>query len=320
MKPPVVVAVVSWNTRELLGRCLGSLAADADAGRAEVWVFDNASSDGSPDLVASEFPWVELVRSPDNIGFGRAVNEVALRTESEWIAPANADIELEETTLTTLLEAGAAYPEAGILAPRLATLGGETQHSVHAFPGVRLAAIVATGLTSVSPSLGDRLCIEGSWDPERPREVDWAHGAFLLCRRRTFEQLNGFDPRQWMYAEDLDLAWRATRAGAPVRYIPAARVRHAGAAATTQAFGDERGARFMMATFAWMADRRGLAVTWLYAGINLIGALARWLGYSAMAVVRPSRFGRRRDAARRWLGLHRKGLASRSALLGSRDG
>jgi N-acetylglucosaminyl-diphospho-decaprenol L-rhamnosyltransferase len=88
---PVAVAVVSWNTRELLAGCLRSLAPEADAGRAEVWVVDNASSDGSPELVRDEFPWAQLVASDENLGFGRAVNAVAERTESDWIAPANAD-------------------------------------------------------------------------------------------------------------------------------------------------------------------------------------------------------------------------------------
>jgi GT2 family glycosyltransferase len=319
MSAPVVVAVVSWNTRELLRACLKSLAPETEAGLAQVWVVDNASSDGSPDLVSSDFGWAELVASGENLGFGPAVNEVARRVGSEWIVAANADIAVEPGALAALVEAGARHPEAAILAPRLIGSDGATQQSVHAFPGVRLAAALASGLPGLSARLGERLCVEGAWDPTRPREVDWAHGAFLLCRRSAYDAIQGFDPLQWMYAEDLDLAWRASRAGWSVRYVPEARVRHAGGAATSQAFGDEVGARFMTATFAWMANRRGLFITRLYAGVNLIGALVRWLGYGALALLRPQRFAGRRDAARRWLGLHRKGLAPRSALLGSRD-
>jgi len=76
----VAVAVVSWNTRDLLRACLESLHADADAGRAEVWVVDNASADGSAALVRSAFPWVRLLALDENLGFGRAVNRVAART------------------------------------------------------------------------------------------------------------------------------------------------------------------------------------------------------------------------------------------------
>ena len=88
----VAVAVVSWNTRDLLRACLESLHADADAGRAEVWVVDNASADGSAALVRSAFPWVRLLALDENLGFGRAVNRVAARTATAWVAPANADV------------------------------------------------------------------------------------------------------------------------------------------------------------------------------------------------------------------------------------
>src|SRR4051812_24858059 len=93
--PAVSIVVVSWNTRALLARCLRSLAADAHAGRANVCVVDNASSDGSPELVEREFPWVTLVRSGGNLGFGRAVNLGVKRLpRTPWVAPANADLEV----------------------------------------------------------------------------------------------------------------------------------------------------------------------------------------------------------------------------------
>ena len=90
----VTIAVVSWNTRDLLARALRSLQPDVDAGLAEVWVVDNASSDGSADLVRDEFPWAKLVANAENVGFGRAVNQVASQTSSEWLACANADVAL----------------------------------------------------------------------------------------------------------------------------------------------------------------------------------------------------------------------------------
>src|SRR5205085_372219 len=132
----VAVAVVSWNTRDLLARCLDSLRADAESGLAEVWVVDNASSDGSGDLVAEPY--------------------------------------------------------------------GSTQHSVHSFPLLGFTAAFNLGLHRVVPGLGDHLAIPGRWDPSRPREVDWAVGALLLVRRAAWENAGGFDPGQWMYAEDLD--------------------------------------------------------------------------------------------------------------------
>src|SRR4051795_3280454 len=92
LRPVVAVAVVSWNTRELLAGCLRSLQQDVERGLAEVHVIDNASSDDSAGMVREEFPWVRLTESTDNLGFGRAVNVVAEATDTPWLAISNADV------------------------------------------------------------------------------------------------------------------------------------------------------------------------------------------------------------------------------------
>src|SRR5947209_6680685 len=100
MEPRVAIAVISWNTRDLLAACLRSLEADVRAGRAVVVVVDNASGDGSAKLVRDGFPWVELVVSPTNLGFGAAVNlAVAHAPWTPWIAVANADVVLAPDAL-----------------------------------------------------------------------------------------------------------------------------------------------------------------------------------------------------------------------------
>ena len=307
--PQVAIAVVSWNTRALLERCLESMRADAEAGRAQVWVVDNASEDGSAELVRERFAWAELIASERNLGFGTAVNEVASRTSTPWLAPANADIELEPGALEALLAAGAAHPEAGALAPTLIVPDGSIQHSVHPFPSLRLALAFNAGLPAVVPGLGDRLCLERRWDPTRDRVIDWAHGAFVLVRREAFDAVGGFDTDQWMYAEDLDLGWRLARAGRPTRFVPAARVRHEVAAATSQQFADdERAAQHMAAAQDWMARRRGRAVARAYAGINALGSAVRLAALAPLARLWPGRFAERRALEARYLRLHGAGL------------
>lgn len=270
--PLVAVAVVSWNTRDLLARCLGSLEAEARAGRAEVWVVDNGSRDGSPELVAERFPWARLEQPGENLGFGRAVNRVAERTSAPWLAPANADIALRPGALDALLAAAAADPGAGALAPRLVLPDGSTQHSVFAFPTIPFTAAFALGLPRLSARLADRLCVPGGWNPERARRVPWAVGAFLLVRRAAWEAAGGFDPAQWMYAEDLDLGWRLARAGWATRYVPHAVVEHHESAAARQAWGEERTDRWQAATYEWMRRRRGPARTRAVAALNVLGA------------------------------------------------
>ena len=314
MSPSVTVAVVSWNTRALLRLCLHSFAADVEAGRAQVWVVDNASEDGSAEMVRTEFPGVELVASAENLGFGSAVNLVAERTRSDWIAPANADVELAPGALEALLTAGQRHPESGALAPRLVLPDGSTQHSVYPLPTLGFTLLFNLGLHRLSRRLADRLCLVGFWNPDRPREVGWPVGAFLLVRRTAWDEVGGFDPLQWMYAEDLDLGWRLARAGWRRRYEPRAVVHHAESAAALLAFGDGRIARWMDATYSWMARRRGIALTWAVAGVNCGGAGARFALFSVLARARPERFGGPARRARFWVAAHRRGLRSRSAL------
>jgi GT2 family glycosyltransferase len=301
------VAVISWNTRELLARCLRSFEPEHARGLAEVWVVDNGSEDGSRELVRERFPWVSLLEPDRNLGFGQAVNEVAERTDSPWLAPSNADVALTPGALGRLVAAGEADPGAGSIAPRLVLPDGTTQHSVHRFPTVTLSLAFNLGLTSAIPGLGERWCIEGRWNPDRPRRVNWAHGAFLLLRRRAFEEIGGFDPAQWIYAEDLDLAWRFARIGWATRYVPEAAVRHELSAATEKAFGEARLARFMDASYVWMLRRRGRTVTLAFGLVNLVGAALRALALIPLARLRPSHASAARRA-RAYAAVHLSGL------------
>jgi N-acetylglucosaminyl-diphospho-decaprenol L-rhamnosyltransferase len=313
---PIAAAVVSWNTRELLDRCLESLEPEARRGRLEAWVVDNASTDGSAQLVRERHGWAKLVASPDNLGFGAAVNAVAERTSSEWLLMANADVALRSGALDALLEAGRRDPGAGALAPRLVLPDGCTQHSVFAFPTLPFAFVLNSGLFHLSRELGDRLALLDRWDHTRARRVPWAVGACLLVRRAAWDAAGGFDPRQWMYAEDLDLGWKLRRAGWATRYEPRAVVDHENAAATRQAFGGDEGiaARWQRSTYGWIARRRGPGHARLAAALNLAGSGARYLALTPVALVRPRRWRERRRALGRWTLVHAAGLARRTTL------
>jgi N-acetylglucosaminyl-diphospho-decaprenol L-rhamnosyltransferase len=274
-------------------------------------VVDNASRDGSAEMVRSQYGWVRLLEAGGNLGFGGAVNLVAQRTATPWLAPANADLAFAPGALAALVAAGDADPAAGALAPRLLLADGSTQHSVHPFPTLPFTLAFNLGLPRLVPGLRDRLCLEGSWNPERERHVPWAVGALLLVRRAAWDRAGGFDAQQWMYAEDLDLGWKLHRAGWQTRYVPAARVRHDESAATAVAFAD-RTERWTWSTYAWMLRRRGIVRTRAVAAVNVAGALWRWAWLTAR--------GRPREAAafRRWATLHRIGLRPRRALEGHR--
>jgi N-acetylglucosaminyl-diphospho-decaprenol L-rhamnosyltransferase len=313
MPAPVTIAIVSWNTRELLVRCLESLQPEVGAGRADVWVVDNASSDGSAEMVRERFGWANLIASEENLGFGTAINLVAGRTSSDWIAPANADIALRPGALQTLLETGARDPGAGAIAPQLVLPDGSAQHSVFAFPTVVFSLLLALGAYRFSAALGDRMAIPGHWNAHRARRVPWAIAAFLLVRREAWDQVGGFDERQWMYAEDLDLGWRLHEAGWATRYEPRALVDHESAASTTQLFGQELAPHWQRSTYGFIARRQGLGYARAVALLNLVGAIVRLAMLSRPGVDR----GLWRAHAR-WVVVHLKALSPRADLAGLR--
>jgi GT2 family glycosyltransferase len=310
MTAQVTIAIVSWNTRELLARCLSSLAEEVGSGRAEVWVVDNASSDGSADLVRERFAWARLIALEENVGFGRAINMVAARTSAPWLATANADIALRPGALERLLQAGTADAGAGAVAPRLMLPSGETQHSVFAFPTLFFAFCLAVSAYRFSATIGDRYAFPGHWDSERARRVPWAVAAFLLVRRTAWEEVGGFDERQWMYAEDLDLGWRLHRAGWATRFEPRALIDHESAAATTQLFGPELAPHWQRSTYGFLARRRGNAYTRGVAALNLLGAVWRW----ALVMLRPGVSRAERGAYFRWILVHLAALDPRTQL------
>ena len=298
---PVTVVVVSWNTCELLDRCLNSMRALHRAELIDAWVVDNGSSDGSVAMVSERHGWVRLVLPDENLGYGRAINLVAGSTRSPWLVISNADIALRPGALEALLRAAQDDPGAGVLAPRLLLRGGGTQHSVWPFPTVAAAAMQNLGSRLVPHGLAERVLLPGAWDPDEGRRVPWAIGAFLLIRREAWDAVGGFDPHQWMSAEDLDLGWRMQRAGWPTRYVPEALVDHAESAATDQMWGDRRAVHWQRCAYAWMVRRLGRRRTLAVGAVNLFGSTAR---FGRLLVSRRFRIDDSVIGLRRWTAVH----------------
>jgi N-acetylglucosaminyl-diphospho-decaprenol L-rhamnosyltransferase len=307
--PLVAVVVVSWNTRELLDRCLASLEPDVDSGLADVWVVDNASSDGSAELVRERHPRVHLIASEENLGFGRAINLAAARTATPWLAVSNADVSLRPGALAQLVASGTADPGAGVIAPQLVHPDGLTQHSVWAFPTIVAALAQNAGPRLTPRSLADRLAIPGAWNSERARRVPWAVGAFLLVRREAWDEVGGFDPTLWMSAEDLDLGWQMREAGWATRYEPRAVIDHAESSAAGQVWGEGLRVHWQRCAYGWMLRRRGRLRTATMGLLNFVGSGLRL----AVALAGPHADGELR-ARGRWTLVHLYAFAPRRVL------
>src|SRR4051794_8953515 len=225
MPAEVTIVIVSWNTRELLDACLRSMHDAVERGLADVWVVDNGSTDGSAEMVRERHPWATVHVPERNLGYGPGVNAGARATTTPWVLPSNADIELEPGALDRLLAAGRAHPEAGVLGPRLILPHGSTQPAIHRDPGARASLLVALAAPLLGARGRRRLGVQVPFRLDEEVDVEWLTGAFLLVRRAAWDTIGGFDESVWMYAEDLDLCWRARPTGWAIRYVPPARGR-----------------------------------------------------------------------------------------------
>jgi GT2 family glycosyltransferase len=286
VSPPAVdVVIVSYRSQDLLGRCLDSLRAHPAPGAMTVTVVDNASGDGTAEMVAREYPWVRLLAQTENLGFAAATNLGIAGGEAPYVLALNPDAAVEADTLAVLLELMEERPGVGCAGCALYQEDGTFDHaSRRAFP----TPLSALGhFSGIGRRLGGgRLAAYRATDVERG-EVDAVNGAFMLLRRSALEQVHGFDETYWMYMEDLDLNWRLRKAGWVTWFEPAVRATHTKGGTT----GGHRDPRLQIAFHRGMgrfyrkhyAPRRPQPLNALiYAGIGvklaaslLAGALTR---------------------------------------------
>jgi len=225
-QPDLSIVIVSWNVRDLLRACLASLAPGRDALRLEVIVVDSGSGDGSPDMVQLEFPWVELIARPDNVGFPRGNNLAIQQSTGRYILLLNPDTEVVDDALVTMVEYLDQQPPVGAVGPQLRYPDGRVQSSRRRFPTLVTGLLESTWWQSRAPqSVLDHYYMRDRPD-DTVSEVDWLMGACLMVRRQVVEEVGGLDEAYFMYSEELDWCRRIKSAGWRVVYLPTARIIH----------------------------------------------------------------------------------------------
>lgn len=249
-KPDLSIIIVNWNTRELLAACLCSIAdcrlpiADCSAPNnlnhqstnlptTEVFIIDNASSDGSAGMVRERFPWVRLIESSDNLGFAGGNNLALGQTRGRQVLLLNPDTVVTEGALVRLWQVLDGTRRAGITGAQLLNTDGSPQMSYGVFPS----------LWSELPVINRRLrVIRGVIQVSTPgasmtvQSVDWVSGACLMIKREVIEAIGLLDESFWLYTEETDWCYRARAAGWDVLLAPQAQVYHLARAASRQRF------------------------------------------------------------------------------------
>jgi len=227
----VSAVVVNYNARRYLLPCIAALRAE---GVVDVVVADNASVDGSEDAVKRADPDVTYVQTGNNLGYGAGANRGAAAADpaTPYLLICNPDTIVEPGAIKAMVAALEADPRRGIVGPRIEDPGGDVYPSPRAFPRTG-DAIGHAFLGLFAP--GNRFTRRYrmlDWDRSTTADVDWVSGSFLVVRREAWRDVGGFDESYFMYAEDVDLCWRAHEAGWKVCFEPSATIVHVQGAST----------------------------------------------------------------------------------------
>jgi hypothetical protein len=254
------IIIVSWNVRELLQSCLASIAAGMGQLAVETIVVDSGSSDGSPEMVGEQFPWVRLLARPDNVGFPQGNNIGLAEAYGRYLLLLNPDTEIVGEALTAMVAYLEAHPDAGVVGGQLLNPDGTVQSSRRRFPTVATAFFESTWLQPLAPkSLLRRYYAEDIGD-EETADVDWVKGACLMTRRTILEQVGPLDADYFMYSEELDWCKRIKTAGWRVVYLPEAKIIHHEGKSSEQAI-TARHINFQRAKLRYFHKYHGIMVT-----------------------------------------------------------
>lgn len=265
------IAIVSWNTRDLLAECLSSIYALPPAARFEVIVVDNGSSDGSGTMVRKQYPQVLLIENAENPGFAVANNQAIERSSGQMVLLLNPDTVVQRDALDALLTFMDSVPDAGAAGSMLLNPDGTLQVSCAPAPTLgrelwRLAHLDRLYPVALYPM--------ERWPTDRPRAVDTAQGASLIVRRAVIDTVGGLDETYFMYSEEVDWCERIRAARWRIYWVPQSRLVHYGGQSTRQVAG-EMFLQLYRAKIQYFRKHSGRLHGRVYKGELLLASVAR---------------------------------------------
>jgi GT2 family glycosyltransferase/lipopolysaccharide/colanic/teichoic acid biosynthesis glycosyltransferase len=223
----VSAIIVTYHSAGVIRACLAALAPDVQSGLLEVIVVDNASADGTPDLVRAEFPWATLFATGENLGYSKGVNVGIREARARYLFILNPDTVVKRGTVSKLVDFMDANPRAGIAGPKLVFEDGSVQLSCRRFYTFTVLLLRRTPLGKVfknSKPVRDHLMLD--FDHASTREVDWLLGAAMFVRREAVDSVGMMDERFFLYFEDVDWCYRMKQRALSVYYVADAVVEH----------------------------------------------------------------------------------------------
>lgn len=224
--PSVSVILVNYNTSFLLHEVFASLDAALVGVKHNIIVVDNNSKDNSVEVMRRDFPTIQLIENTVNVGFGRANNQALPFVQGDYVLLLNTDAFVRPDSIVKSLKYMQAHPTCGVLGVRLTGRDGELQASARYFPTPWNAFIHRSGLKRLL--LWGRLVDDPAWDPNKAIPCDWVPGCFYMIPKKAIDSVGLFDPRYFLYFEEVDHCFAVKKAGWEVMYYPDTTVIHIG--------------------------------------------------------------------------------------------
>lgn len=218
------IIIVNWNGLELLRACLNSVYASRLITKPEVFVVDNASSDGSPEMVEREFPQVRLISNNDNVGFAKANNQALTLASSDYVVLLNPDTLVPEDGFYKMLGFMESHQDVGALGCKLINATGECEPGGYRYP--RLISDFTTMIAWNLPWYRQFADMRRKRKAEHPGRVDWVSGACLMVKREALKKAGLLNESYFLYSEDTDWCFKIKKAGWQVFYYPEVTVCH----------------------------------------------------------------------------------------------
>jgi GT2 family glycosyltransferase len=223
----ISVVIVAWNAKRYLELCLESFEKAPPQRTTEVLVVDNASADGTSEMVETRFPWVKLIKSEENLGFSRGNNLAIRQCRGRYVALVNPDVILFPNCLDALAQFLDDNPKVGDVGPKVLNPDMSMQSTCRRFPSLWNNFCSASRLETIfkgTPFFAGEHMFYFRHDQTLP--VDVIVGCFSMIRRETFEQVGLLDDNLFMYGDDVDWCKRAHNAGWQVVFYPGGQAIH----------------------------------------------------------------------------------------------
>jgi N-acetylglucosaminyl-diphospho-decaprenol L-rhamnosyltransferase len=221
----ISIIFVSYNTAELTKKAINLVKQSVTNLAIEIFVIDNASKDNSVEMLKREFPEVHLITNNQNVGFGRANNQALATAKGEYILLVNTDAFVEPDTIQKTYDFMQKNPSTGILGVKLLGRDGVLQPSCRYFNTPWNVFLHRTGLDKVFKC---QMVDDFNWDHASVRHCDWVPGCYYMVRRKVIDQVGLFDPRYFLYYEEVDHCFATKKMGWQVTYYPDTTVVHIG--------------------------------------------------------------------------------------------